>query len=69
MGNLMIVFVLCAAAEAGPSAGKTFKVSVTLPATSHVQAKQSMTTQDTQIAMERDIRDNKLVTVKSIISK
>ena len=71
MGTLMMVFVLCAAAEAGPSTSRSYKVSVTLPATFRSQAKKdlSMNIKNAQIAMEQDIRGNKTVMVKTVVPK
>ena len=72
VGMLFLVFVFCSIAEAS-GATRSYRMSVTIPATSFVQAKENPSSkiqnQEMQITMERDIRDNQIVMVKTAITK
>ncbi len=72
-GLFILVFAFCSIAEAGAGATKAYKLSVTIPATFQVQAKAQELSQASrktmQIAMEKDIRNNEMVMVKTVVSK
>ena len=69
---LFLIFVFCSAAEVS-GATKAYRMSVTIPATSFIQAKADPSSriqnQKMQITMERDIRDNQIVMVKTAVAK
>jgi len=73
VGTVALLFVFCSVAEAGPSASKVYKVSVTIPATFQTQAtaEQGIGTnsKNMQIAMEEDVRDNEMVMIQTVVAK
>jgi hypothetical protein len=71
-GILVMIFAFCSMAEAG-GASKAYKMSVTIPARTYVSAKAEVTPKIKkewmQVAMEKGVRDNKVVMVKTAVVK
>jgi|GEM_PF-1367378 len=72
-GIFLLIFAFCSAAEAGPSASRVYKIGVTVPALFYVKAQTEgsaeIQNQAMQVAMEKDVRDNQIVMVKTVIAK
>jgi hypothetical protein len=71
-GMLFLIFAFCSMVEAGPSASRVYKMSVTVPARTYVQVKtesSNIQKQEMQIAMEKDVRDNQVVMIKTAVLK
>ena len=69
---LFLVFAFCSVAEAGTGAMKIYRMSVTVPTLTYVQsAETSIRAQNPsmQVAMEKDVRDDQIVMIKTAIVK
>ena len=73
LSMMLVIILFSSAAEAGQGATKVYKISVTLPAMVYTQAssEQVAKAQDKnmQIAMEKGIRNNETVMVKTTVAK
>lgn len=72
--SLLIISVLFySPLEAAQGASKSYKVSVTIPAVYHAsiqpEARIQPNTNNFQMAMEQDIRNNEKVLVKTVVAK
>ena len=70
---LLLIFAFCSLAEASPSASKAYKMSVTIPARAYLQAmtEPSSNTQNQEmlVAMEKGVRDNQVVMIRTAVAK
>jgi len=70
---LLLIFAFCSFAEAGQSASRSYRMSVTVPARTYFPTmtgpSAKIQDQEMQIAMEEDVRENQIVMVKTAIAK